>query len=59
MKNQVGKKTKYKISVIVPVYNKSDYLEQCIDSILMQTYTNLELLLVDDESTDGSGAICD
>ena len=59
MKNQDRKKTKYKISVIVPVYNKSDYLEQCIDSILMQTYTNLELLLVDDESADGSGAICD
>ena len=59
MKNRVGKKAKYKISVIVPVYNKSEYLEQCIDSILMQTYTNLELLLVDDESTDDSGAICD
>ena len=52
-------KTKYLISVIVPVYNKKDYLEQCIDSILAQTYGNLELLLVDDESTDGSGAICD
>ena len=49
----------YKISVIVPVYNKEDYLEQCIDSILSQTYRNLELLLVDDESTDGSGEICD
>ena len=52
-------KTKYKISVIVPVYNKKDYLEQCIDSILSQKYGNLELLLVDDESTDGSGEICD
>lgn len=52
-------KLKYKISVIVPVYNKKDYLEQCIDSILSQTYGNLELLLIDDESTDGSGAICD
>lgn len=48
-----------KISVIVPVYNKKDYLEQCIDSILSQTYNNLELLLIDDESTDGSGDICD
>ena len=48
-----------KISVIVPVYNKINYLEQCIDSILAQTYDNLELLLVDDESTDGSGEICD
>lgn len=52
-------KPKYKISVIVPVYNKKDYLEQCIDSILSQTYGSLELLLVDDESTDGSGEICD
>lgn len=53
------KKNKYKISIIVPVYNKSDYLEQCIDSILLQSYENLELLLVDDESTDGSGDICE
>lgn len=52
-------KSKYKISVIVPVYNKKDYLPQCIDSILSQTYGNLELILVDDESADGSGAICD
>lgn len=49
----------YKISIIVPVYNKKDYLDECIESILSQTYGNLELLLVDDESTDGSGAICD
>lgn len=49
----------YKISVIVPVYNKEDYLEQCVDSILSQIYGNLELLLVDDGSTDGSGEICD
>lgn len=52
-------KAKYKISVIVPVYNKKDYLRQCIDSILSQSYDNLELLLVDDEATDGSGEICD
>ena len=52
-------KAKYKISVIVPVYNKEKYLEQCIDSILGQTYQELEVLLVDDESTDASGAICD
>lgn len=53
------KKAKYKISVIVPVYNKCDYLEQCIDSILLQTYQNTELLLIDDGSVDGSGDICD
>lgn len=52
-------KEKYRISVIVPVYNKRDYLEQCIDSILLQTYEKIELLLVDDESSDGSGEICD
>lgn len=53
------KKKNDKISVIVAVYNVHDYLEQCIDSILLQTYENLELLLIDDESTDGSGEICD
>ncbi|MCM1123765.1 MAG: glycosyltransferase [Eubacterium sp.] len=52
-------KPKYKISVIVPVYNKKDYLAQCIDSILSQRYGNLELLLIDDGSTDGSGEVCD
>lgn len=59
MKNVSTKKEKYKISIIVPVYNTSEYLEQSIDSILLQSYQNIELLLVDDESTDGSGAICD
>lgn len=47
------------VSVIVPVYNKKEYLEQCVDSILGQTYKKLELLLVDDGSSDGSGEICD
>lgn len=47
------------ISVIVPVYNVEKYLHRCVDSILNQTYENLEILLVDDGSTDGSGAICD
>lgn len=48
-----------KISVIVPVYNAEDYLEKCLDSILQQTYTNIELILVNDGATDGSAAICE
>lgn len=47
------------VSVIVPVYNVEDYLRECIDSIIKQTYSHLEIILVDDGSTDGSGAICD
>lgn len=48
-----------KISVIVPVYNVEPYLRKCLDSIVGQTYRNLEIILVDDGSTDGSGAICE
>ena len=47
------------ISVIVPVYNVEKYLEACIDSILNSTYTDFELILVDDGSTDGTRQICD
>ena len=46
------------ISVIVPVYNKEEYLGRCIDSVLGQTYADLELILVDDGSKDGSAEIC-
>lgn len=48
-----------KISVIVPVYNVEQYLERCVDSIISQTYTNLEIILVNDGSTDNSGKLCD
>lgn len=47
------------ISVIIPVYNVSDYLERCVDSAINQTYKNLEIILVDDGSTDNSPIICD
>lgn len=47
------------ISVIVPVYNVEKYLARCVDSIIAQTYSNLEIILVDDGATDRSGLICD
>lgn len=47
------------ISIIVPIYNVEDYVTKCIKSIMEQTYSNLEIFLVDDGSTDASGTICD
>ena len=47
------------LSIIVPVHNTKNYLPACIDSILAQSFTNFELILIDDESTDGSGSLCD
>lgn len=47
------------ISVIVPVYNVAEYLPECVDSIINQTYKNLEIILVDDGSTDACPDICD
>ena len=47
------------ISVIVPVYNVKPYLAKCLDSLLSQTYPNMEVIVVDDASTDGGGAVCD
>ena len=47
------------ISVIVPVYNVEKYLDNCVQSILRQSYTNLEIILIDDGSTDKSSQLCD
>ena len=47
------------VSVIVPVYNVEQYLERCVHSVLKQSYHNLEIILVDDGSTDKSGELCD
>ena len=47
------------LSIIVPVYNTAQYLPQCIESILKQSFKNWELILIDDGSTDGSAEICE
>lgn len=47
------------VSIVVPVYNVEAYLQRCVTSILTQTYKNIEIILVDDGSTDGSGEICE
>ena len=47
------------VSIIVPVWNAKQYLDNCINSLRSQTYPNLEIILVDDGSTDGSSELCD
>lgn len=47
------------VSVIIPAFNVADYIERCVESVLNQTYRNLDIILVNDGSTDGSSAICD
>lgn len=60
MSNEIKQETAdILVSVVVPVYNVEAFLRQCVDSLLAQTHTNLEIILVDDGSTDNSGAICD
>tara|TARA_R110000868_G_scaffold90110_1_gene250376 strand:+ start:12149 stop:13129 length:981 start_codon:yes stop_codon:yes gene_type:complete len=49
----------YKISIIIPIYKVEDYIDTCIKSVINQTYKNLEIILVDDESPDNCGLICD
>ena len=51
--------TEKKISVIIPVYGIEPYLDRCVESVTKQTYTNLEIILVDDGSPDRCTAICD
>lgn len=48
-----------KVSVVIPVYNVEKYLKECVDSVINQTYENLDIILVDDGATDNSGTICD
>ena len=48
-----------KISIVVPVYNTEKYLTECVNSILLQTFTDFEVILVDDGSKDKSGQICE
>lgn len=50
---------KLKVSIVVPVYNVENYIDRCVNSILSQTYTNIEIILVDDGSNDSSGIKCD
>lgn len=52
-------KKNHMISIIIPVYNVVQYLNRCIKSLIEQSYTNLELIFIDDGSTDGSGDVCD
>ena len=47
------------VSIIIPIFNARDYLEKCIMSVLKQTYSDIEVILVDDGSIDGSESICD
>ena len=47
------------VSIIIPIYNVKEYLVKCVNSVISQTYVDLQIILVDDGSTDGSALICD
>ena len=57
--NKKNKNEMLLVSVIVPIYNVEFYLNKCVDSILNQSYKNIEVVLVDDESPDSCGKMCD
>lgn len=59
MNNTIKEEKNIIISIIVPIYNVEEYLEECLESIRNQTYTNIEVILVNDGSTDGSKEICE
>ena len=59
MKDNIEMVNKELISIIVPIYNAENYLYRCLDSIINQTYAKLQIILVDDGSTDSSGEICE
>ena len=59
MNNTIKEEKNIKISIIVPLYNVEEYLEECLESIRNQTYTDIEVILVNDGSTDGSKQICE